>query len=294
MLLSMTGFGNSTSSSDVISISAELRAVNNRYLKLSLRLPDSLSRFESRIEKLIRNRIARGTVQMSLRARFPRDVTGFSIDGETIAEYRRQLSTLSGDAAGDTTLELNQLLALPGVVVETEPALETIDSYWPVVEKTVTESLDQFDDFRKTEGAQMLDDLRRQCTSIATQVDAIAELAPNVVSEYRAKLLDRISGAVRESGVSIADTDVIREVALFADRCDINEEITRLRSHMQQFHSFLDDEQSLGRKLEFLGQEMFREINTIGSKANNVTIAHHVVEMKSAIERIREVLQNVE
>ena len=158
----------------------------------------------------------------------------------------------------------------------------------------VTESLDHFDDFRRTEGAQMLDDLRRQCSSIATQVDAVAEQAPNVVAEYRAKLLDRISGAVQESGVSISESDVIREVALFADRCDINEEITRLRSHLQQFHSFLDDEQSLGRKLEFLGQEMFREINTIGSKANNVAIAHNVVEMKAAIERIREVLQNVE
>jgi len=275
-------------------VSAELRAVNNRYLKLSLRLPDSLSRFEGRIEKLIRGRIARGTVQLSLRARIPRDVTGYSIDGETIAEYRRQLSALEDGSSAANNLELSQLLALPGVVVESEPALETVDSYWPVVEKTVTESLDHFDDFRRTEGAQMLDDLRRQCASIATQVDAVAEQAPNVVAEYRAKLLDRISGAVQESGVSISESDVIREVALFADRCDINEEITRLRSHLQQFHSFLDDEQSLGRKLEFLGQEMFREINTIGSKANNVTIAHHVVEMKSAIERIREVLQNVE
>lgn len=275
-------------------MSAELRAVNNRYLKLSLRLPDSLSRFEGRIEKLIRGRIARGTVQLSLRARIPRDVTGYSIDGETIAEYRRQLSALEDGSSAANNLELSQLLALPGVVVESEPALETVDSYWPVVEKTVTESLDHFDDFRRTEGAQMLDDLRRQCASIATQVDAVAEQAPNVVAEYRAKLLDRISGAVQESGVSISESDVIREVALFADRCDINEEITRLRSHLQQFHSFLDDEQSLGRKLEFLGQEMFREINTIGSKANNVTIAHHVVEMKSAIERIREVLQNVE
>jgi uncharacterized protein (TIGR00255 family) len=294
LLLSMTGFGNSTSKSDVISVSAELRAVNNRYLKINMRLPDSLSRSESRIEKLIRNRIARGTVQLSLRARFQRDVTGFTIDAGTVQEYRRQLSALSDDSTTSNTLELGQLLGLPGVIVETEPALETIDSCWPVVEKTVNESLDQFDDFRKAEGRQMLDDLRRQCTNIAAQVDSVAALAPAVVTEYRSKLLDRISGAVKESGVSITESDVIREVAIFADRCDINEEITRLRSHLQQFNAFLDDEQSLGRKLEFLGQEMFREINTIGSKANNVTIAHHVVEMKSAIERIREVLQNVE
>jgi len=288
----MTGFGNSSSESDVISVSAELRAVNNRYLKLSMRLPDSLSRFESRIEKLIRARIARGTVQLSLRARLPRDVAGYSIDTATIQAYRDQLSNIA-DQNGQAP-QLSEMLNLPGVVIETEPAQETIDAFWPVVEQTVTESLDQFDNFRTTEGDEMQQDLTRQCQSIADQVDAVAVLAPGVVSEYRAKLLDRLSGAVAEAGVSVVEADVIREVAQFADRCDINEEITRLRSHLQQFHSFLDQDQSLGRKLEFLGQEMFREINTIGSKANNVAIAHHVVEMKAAIERIREILQNVE
>ena len=140
----------------------------------------------------------------------------------------------------------------------------------------------------------MLEDLSRQCQTIDEQVDRVSELAPGVVSEYRQKLLDRLRSAMEESGVSISESDVIREVAIYADRCDINEEITRLRSHLQQFRTFLEGDQSLGRKLEFLGQEMFREINTIGSKANNVEIAHHVVEMKAAIERIREVLQNVE
>jgi uncharacterized protein (TIGR00255 family) len=137
-------------------------------------------------------------------------------------------------------------------------------------------------------------DLHRQCGLISNQVDKVAQLAPTVVAEYRTKLLDRITRAVAESGVTISDSDVIREVAVYADRCDINEEITRLRCHLQQFDAFLNSDQSQGRKLEFLGQEMFREINTIGSKANNVAIAHSVVEMKAAIERVREVLQNVE
>ncbi|MCA9049677.1 MAG: DUF1732 domain-containing protein, partial [Planctomycetaceae bacterium] len=118
--------------------------------------------------------------------------------------------------------------------------------------------------------------------------------APNVVSEYRGKLLERLRKAIGDADVAVDDRDVIREVALYADRCDINEEITRLRSHTDQFRRFLNSDTSMGRKLEFLGQEMFREINTIGSKANNVAIAHHVVDMKAAIERIREVLQNVE
>lgn len=287
----MTGFGNSTSQTDTIAVSVELRAVNNRYLKINMRLPDSVNRFENRIEKLVRSRISRGTVQLSVRVRFPRNMSGYVIDAEAIQEYRRQLETLSD---GGDTAALADLLALPGVVAESDLSSETIDSFWPVIEQTVSESLNQFDEFRKTEGDQMQEDLHRQCQLIAEQVDEIARLAPDVVAEYRAKLLDRLTRAIGDAGVTVSEADVIREVAVYADRCDINEEITRLRSHLQQFDTFLNGDTSLGRKLEFLGQEMFREINTIGSKANNVAIAHNVVEMKAAIERIREVLQNVE
>jgi uncharacterized protein (TIGR00255 family) len=290
----MTGFGNSTSQSDAVSISVELRAVNNRYLKLNMRLPDSLNRFESRIEKLIRSRIARGTVQLSIRARHPRSVSGYVIDGEVIQEYRRQLEVLAADGNNAQSPSLTDLIGLPGVVTETELLPEMIDSLWPTIEQAVSETLTQFEAFRQTEGHQMQDDLHRQCQLISDQIDEVTQLAPTVVAEYRTKLLDRITRAVGESGVTITESDVIREVAVYADRCDINEEITRLRCHLQQFDTFLNSDQSLGRKLEFLGQEMFREINTIGSKANNVAIAHSVVEMKAAIERVREVLQNVE
>jgi uncharacterized protein (TIGR00255 family) len=290
----MTGFGNSTSQSDAVSINVELRAVNNRYLKLNMRLPDSLNRFESRIEKLVRSRIARGTMQLSIRARYPRNLSGHVIDGDVIQEYRRQLEALAADGNNARSPSLTDLIGLPGVVTESELLPEVIDSLWPTVEQAVSESLTQFEDFRQTEGTQMQADLHRQCGLISDQVDKVAQLAPTVVAEYRTKLLDRITRAVAESGVTISDSDVIREVAVYADRCDINEEITRLRCHLQQFDAFLNSDQSQGRKLEFLGQEMFREINTIGSKANNVAIAHSVVEMKAAIERVREVLQNVE
>ena len=140
----------------------------------------------------------------------------------------------------------------------------------------------------------MRQDLEHQCDVIEIAVRQVAALAPQVVSEYRDKILDRVRRLIGDTSVHIAETDVIREVALFADRCDVNEEITRLRSHTEQFRRLLNGDQSQGRKLEFIGQEMFREINTIGSKANQVTIALNVVEMKAAIERMREVLQNVE
>lgn len=137
-------------------------------------------------------------------------------------------------------------------------------------------------------------DLERQCEVIETEVSQVATVAPQVVTEYRDKILDRVRRLIGDASINIGDNDVIREVALFADRCDVNEEITRLRSHTEQFRRLMNGETSQGRKLEFIGQEMFREINTIGSKANQVTIALSVVEMKAAIERMREVLQNVE
>ena len=140
----------------------------------------------------------------------------------------------------------------------------------------------------------MRQDMERQCEVIETEVKQVALLAPQVVAEYRDKILERVRRLISDASVSIGENDVIREVALFSDRCDVNEEITRLRSHTDQFRRMLNGDSSQGRKLEFIGPEMFREINTTGSKANNVTIALSVVEMKAAIERMREVLQNVE
>ncbi len=296
MLLSMTGFGNAVRQSESAYVSIELKAVNNRYLKVSMRLPDVVARFESDIEKLVRENIARGAIQLSFRVRLTSQSSGYSIDRMVLDTYLQQLAEVTKELPAEkvSPVALSELLQLPGVVSESELSVETVESVWPTLEAALRETLDHFHDFRRTEGASMLQDLKLQCDSIEQQVDEVEKHAPVVVSEYREKLLERVRKAIQDTDVPLEDKDVIREVAMFADRCDINEEITRLRSHIQQFHRFLDDKKSMGRKLEFLGQEMFREINTIGSKANNVTIAHNVVEMKAAIERIREILQNVE
>ena len=296
MLLSMTGFGNAVRQSESAYVSIELKAVNNRYLKVSMRLPDVVARFESDIEKLVRENIARGAIQLSFRVRLTSQSNGYSIDRTVLDAYLQQLAEVTKELPAEkaSPVVLSDLLQLPGVVSESELSVETVESVWPILEAALRETLDHFQDFRRTEGESMLQDLTLQCNSIEQQVDEVEKHAPVVVSEYREKLLDRVRKAIHDTEAPVADKDVIREVAMFADRCDINEEITRLRSHIQQFRRFLNDEKSMGRKLEFLGQEMFREINTIGSKANNVTIAHNVVEMKAAIERIREILQNVE
>lgn len=288
----MTGFGNASTDSESVHVSSEIKSVNNRYLKLSVRMPDSVARFEADIEKLIRSRVARGSIQLSLRVRFHGGQSGYRIDTDLLKSYQHQLADVSA-GEGDRP-NLGHLLQLPGVVTETELPDELVNSLWPSIEKCLAEALDHFDDFRQREGESMRQDLERQCEIIETEVRRVAELAPQVVAEYRDKIMERVRRLMSDTSVSLGENDVIREVALFADRCDINEEITRLRSHTEQFLRLLNGNVSQGRKLEFIGQEMFREINTTGSKANNVTIALSVVEMKAAIERMREVLQNVE
>jgi len=292
VLLSMTGFGNASYDSEGVHVTSEIKSVNNRYLKLSVRMPDSIARFEADIEKLVRSRVARGSIQLSLRVRFHGGQSEHRIDADMLKSYQQQLAAI---AAGDGNRpNLGHLLQLPGVVTETELPEDLVNSLWPAVEKCLSDALDHFDDFRQREGESMRQDLQHQCEVIESEVKQVATLAPQVVSEYRDKILERVRRLISDSSVSISENDVIREVALFSDRCDINEEITRLRSHTEQFLRLLNGKSSQGRKLEFIGQEMFREINTTGSKANNVVIALSVVEMKTAIERMREVLQNVE
>lgn len=291
----MTGFGHSSVDHQGVHVTAEIKSVNNRYLKLTVRLPDSAARFESDVERLIRSEVSRGSVQLSVRIRFPDGLSEHRIDGDALRNYRSQLSALGSDFSGPSDgVSLSDLLQLPGVVTENELPDDLVNAVWPAVEKAISASLEHFHDFRQREGESMRADLSRQCEAIEHELLQVSQFAPQVISEYRNKLLERVRRLISDTTARIDDDDVIREVALFADKCDINEEITRLKSHIEQFRRLLSGDTSQGRKLEFIGQEMFREINTIGSKANNVPIAHSVVEMKASIERIREVLQNVE
>lgn len=291
----MTGFGNSSVDHQGLHVTAEIKSVNNRYLKLSVRLPDAAARFESDVERLIRSKVSRGTVQLSVRIRFPVGQSEHRIDENVLRNYQLQLSAMvNHSVSGAGEVSLRDLLALPGVVTDNELPEDVVNAVWPAVEMAINGALEHFDDFRQREGISMQADLSRQCEAIEDQLRQVSESASQVVIDYRDRLLERVRRLISETPAKIDDNDVIREVALFADKCDINEEMTRLRSHIEQFRRFLSGETSQGRKLEFIGQEMFREINTIGSKANQVSVAHSVVEMKAAIERIREVLQNVE
>lgn len=293
MLLSMTGFGDVRRQDGRRNITVEARTVNNRFLKCSIRLPDIYTAFEAEIEKLVRATISRGTVNVTVRLERLSGAGRYWLDHEALAAFANQAKE-SADQLGLTLNSLDGLLALPGVVAERPEAEMEPEADWSLVEAAVTEALQILNSFRKSEGAAMADELRANLDLIEAEVDAVEEQAPTVVREFRDRLRERVAELIKDSDATLNDSDLIREVSLHADRVDINEEITRLRSHLGQFRSFLDDKQSQGRKLDFLTQELFREVNTIGSKANNVAIAHRVVEMKAAVEKIREILQNIE
>lgn len=289
----MTGHGESHGQNDRIGLTVEVRSVNNRHLKLSVRCPDAFLALEANIDRLVRSRIARGSVSISLKVRYLGDSVPVTLNHQALAEYWRQLTEIAASLGTQPPADLTSLLGLSGIVEETE-AKSVEESDWPLFESVIGEALDHLDEFRQEEGRSMQSELESLASSIETHLGTVAKLAPDVVVSYRDRLKDRINELIRESNLQVDESDLIREVSLFADRCDITEEITRLKSHLSQQQTLLSAETSAGRKLDFLGQEMFRELNTIGSKSNDVRISHLIVDMKASIEKMREIVQNIE
>lgn len=290
----MTGYGDARRQSDELSMAVEVRSVNNRYFKIAIKSPDAYSVLDGEIEKVVRNSINRGTVSVTLRADRVGGGDRYVLNQAVLSQYWKQLHDLAEAIHVASPNNLSSLLQLPGAIQEDDRGTIDAEADWTLVRETLTEAIEKLQTFRQAEGQSMQDELSGQCGIIATQLEQVEKLVPEVVSGYRDRLLERVRDLVAGMKVEVGASDLIREVSIYAERADINEEITRLRSHLEQFRAFLGEPTSQGRKLEFLGQEMNREINTIGSKANNVAIAHCVVEMKGAVEKMREVLQNVE
>jgi uncharacterized protein (TIGR00255 family) len=237
--------------------------------------------------------VRRGTIQVQLQVRRQAKAEDFQLNTIALRAYLQQLRSLQ-DLALSADVPVGHLLALPGVVIEPEMAAANPGSDWPVVERVLEEALAKLQVMRQEEGRSMGEELLRLCSHIGQELERVQARAPRVVVEYRDKLHDRVQNLLNELTVAIDRSELIKEVSVFAERSDIAEEVVRLSSHLAQFRDIVNEPESPGRKLDFLTQEMFREANTIGSKANDVEIARRVVEIKSAIEKIRELIQNVE
>jgi uncharacterized protein (TIGR00255 family) len=290
----MTGFGDGRSQSERVAAAVEVRAINNRYLKITAKLPDAYAALEGEVEKTVREAISRGTVMVAVRVDRLGIDQRYLLNRKVLEDYWRQIHQVVELIPSAASPDFGSLLQLPGVITEEGHAGDEAEADWPVLRAALRQALDKLGEFRVVEGRSMEQDLRVNAQIIREQLDQVASYAPQVVRDFRDRLLERVRELVAATDASVGSSDLIREVSIYSERCDINEEITRLRSHLEQFAAFLVQDSSQGRKLEFLSQEMFREVNTIGSKANHVPIAHCVVEMKAAIEKMREILQNVE
>src|SRR5262245_39634114 len=290
----MTGFGEARRQENGLTVTAEVRTVNSRYFKLSLRSSDGYGLLEPEIESLVRERVKRGTVQVSVTVQRTARAEDYQLNATALESYRQQLAKLFAKWKLTEPMPLAALLSLPGVVSEDAAGQRDVSEDWLVVQSVLNSALDNLEKMRRAEGQAMAADLAANCHTIAGELAQIRRRAPAVGDEYRARLEERLKRTLSEHGVTIETNDLLREISLFSERSDISEEVVRLSSHVDQFLKAMELPENSGRKLEFITQEMFRETNTIGSKANDVEIGQRVIEIKTMIERMREMIQNVE
>lgn len=290
-LQSMTGHGRAQQTIDGLSIEAEVRSVNNRFIKVTYKLHESLVFLENQLEALVREKIRRGSVHVALRFSGSVNVNANKVSVSTLKSYIDQARQAT-EYSDLVKIDLGTALQLPGVLIPNEgPEPDKVTS---LALATVGQALEHLNRMRKVEGDQMAKELVDAVASVRVLTEEIESRAPNVLADYRKRLEARVKSALSELLPSVGDIDVLREVVQFSDRSDIREEIVRLKSHLDQFLDTIHQRDSQGRRLDFLTQEIARETNTIGAKANDSTIAHHVVSIKTIVEQIRELVQNVE
>jgi uncharacterized protein (TIGR00255 family) len=297
MLLSMTGFGEARHPSHAGTLSIEVRSVNNRYLKLSVRGSDPFPMYEADFERIVRKYLKRGTILLQVRLEKSHDVTEAKLNLPLLRGYIDQLKSMLVSSEVELLLPAmaSQVLMLPNVASSSSMNTHLDEEQWQEIEKTAETALANLNLMRTHEGAAMARELMQLHENLHHQWLEIGKLSGNVAENYRKRLFDRVSNTLASHSLQLEKSDLIREVAIYADRSDIAEELTRIESHLQQFAEIIQSENDMpGRKLEFVTQEMAREVNTIGSKAGDVNISKHVVELKANLEKIRELVQNIE
>lgn len=285
----MTGHGQASAQNDQVRVVAEIKSVNNRFLKTNVH-SDLDTEHQSKLETLVKQKIKRGSVNLRVKTQLLNSSDECKLNESVIRSYWLQLSEIAGSSQ---SVNVESLLHLPGVIDNSidDSLNETV---WPVAKQAVEEALQKLNQMRTVEGEVMKKDMLANAELIAQGLKTVEQLAPRVIEGYSRRMTDRINGLLAEHDVSIEPTAIIKEVGVFAEKVDISEETVRLGSHVEQFKQIASAKQSDGKKLDFVVQEMLRETNTIGSKANDVEIANNVVSIKTAIERIREMVQNVE
>jgi len=291
---SMTGYGRGECARDGFKVTVELGAVNRRQSEISVNLPRELEMLEAPTRDAINARVARGrvTARISIHAAEGKISAQMHINEELAKAYATVLGRLAKQLKLSGGVTLDQIVRAPGVFQSDEELVEA-EKIWPAVDKALKQALDGLVKMREREGGHLAQDLQGRITVMRQSVEKIQKQAPLTAENYRKQLLERVRAVGIES-IPPDDERLLKEVVLFADRSDITEELTRLQSHFQQFEDCRKSKEPVGRTLDFLAQEMNREINTIGSKANDAIISREVVNLKAELERFREQVQNVE
>jgi len=290
----MTGYGRGECSQEGFKITVELSSVNRKQAEVSLTLPRELEMLEAQVRDAINRQVARGRVnaRVTLHAAESKLSARKHINEPLARAYAAELARLSRQLKLSGEVTLDQILRAPGVF-QTDEELAGTEDLWPAVEKALNQALTALMKMREREGAHLAKDLTARIGVMQGAVQKVRKQAPTTTENYRQNLLERIKSAGIEN-VAPDDERLLKEVVLFADRSDISEELTRLQSHFQQFEDCRKSKEPVGRTLDFLAQEMNREINTIGSKANDAVISREVVTLKAELEKFREQAQNVE
>jgi uncharacterized protein (TIGR00255 family) len=292
MILSMTGFGSSARETDAFRATAMARSLNHRYLEINVNMPRDLTELESEIRALTQARVRRGRVDVTLRTELIDAPGRYRVCRSSIAEYMQAMRAISEEHGLDQTTRAVDLLLLPGVVEPRIDASTASSETRAELLALVREALDALQSMRQAEGTRLKSDFEKHLDAIECSVAALESMSEESKAARRAQLSDKAAALREELGLD--EPRLFQEIARLVERSDVNEEIVRLKSHLMQAREALGANASAGRRLDFLAQEMMREVNTIGNKALAAGMIHAVVEIKGQIERMREQAQNVE
>ncbi len=292
MIKSMTGFGKGEAKNKLGVFTVEIRTVNHRYFDLSSKMPPSLMLLEDRIKEFLNKDIKRGKVNLFLSHRaLEKDPEVIKFDKDAVDKYRRILTGIKKRLGTKEDIKLSHILSFTDIIVHEQKTVD-IDAMWPAVKEAALKAVSGCNKMREREGKSLYKDFSARISAISGYIDEISKLAPGVVEEYKRKLDSRIKDIVKDKPIDEARLET--ELAIFAKQCDISEEITRFKSHLEGFNKALDAGEEAGRKLDFILQELNREINTLGAKANDINMSRIAINVKSELEKMREQTQNVE
>jgi uncharacterized protein (TIGR00255 family) len=288
----MTGYGRGEADHAGKKISVELNSVNRKQSDIVINLPRDLAMLEPRIRQAINEKVSRGRMNVVVGLQEgPNGVSALALDTALARSYHEAMLTLQKELSAPGEITIGTILQAPGVMRSPEHTMDADDA-WPIVQRALNSALGDLIKMREREGKHLAKDLIHRLKTLRKEIKEIRALYPDVVKKYRTVLRERLEKAGLD--LPLEDERLLKEVTIFADRSDISEELTRLESHLAQFAHHLRKNEPVGRTLEFITQEIFRELNTLGAKSNDAGISQHVVACKSELEKIREQIQNLE